>query len=93
MRGRASSRLAAYLKERELSPADFAKAIGANRSQVYRLLTGERGPSVDLAARIEETSGGAIKAADWAGGSRSLKRKRATRARHARSSLNHESAR
>lgn len=40
--------------------------VGANRSQIYRLLTSERGPSVDLAARIEAETGGVIRATDWA---------------------------
>jgi hypothetical protein len=65
MKSSASSRLGALLAERKNTPAAFGKLIRANRSQVYRLLSGERGPSVGLAARIEAATGGAIKAADW----------------------------
>jgi plasmid maintenance system antidote protein VapI len=60
-----SVRLAAFLERQGFSTGSFAALIGANRSQIYRLCKGDRGPSVDLAARIEQETGGEIRAADW----------------------------
>lgn len=65
-RSESSSRLVAWLEEHELTPAAFAARIAANRSQIYRLTTGERGPSIDLAYRIQEATGGVVLASGWA---------------------------
>ena len=62
---KASRLLAAYLEKNGLSTAAFASRCGANRSQIYRLLVGERGPSTALAVAIEEATGGAVRVRDW----------------------------
>lgn len=63
---RATERLERYLREHGQTPAEFAEAVKAHRSQIYRLLTGERGPGIDLAAEIERVTSGAVPARDWA---------------------------
>lgn len=52
------------MKAEGVSPAEMARRLGANRSQVYRLLSGERGPSNGLAVRIREATG--VAESDWA---------------------------
>jgi plasmid maintenance system antidote protein VapI len=60
-----SERLRRYLSARRLSTIEFAGLVGANRSQVFRLVTAERGPSIELATRIERATGGKVRVADW----------------------------
>ena len=62
-----SERLAHFIVENQFTIPTFAARVKANRSQVYRLVMNERCPSVDLAAAIEEATGGSIRATDWAG--------------------------
>jgi hypothetical protein len=62
-----SERLAHFIVENKFTIPTFAARVKANRSQVYRLVMNERCPSVDLAAAIEEATGGSIRATDWAG--------------------------
>jgi len=59
------SALAAYLAEHEVSVDDFAVIVKAHRSQIYRALSGERRPGLDLAAEIERKTGGAVPATSW----------------------------
>jgi transcriptional regulator with XRE-family HTH domain len=60
-----SRRLRGYLSAQRLSTVEFAGLVGANRSQVFRLVTDERGPSIELAARIEKATGGKVRSVDW----------------------------
>jgi transcriptional regulator with XRE-family HTH domain len=60
-----SERLRRYLSAQRLSTIEFAGLVGANRSQVFRLVTDERSPSIKLAARIEKATGGKVRSVDW----------------------------
>lgn len=58
--------LASYLEKSRRSYSDFARAVGADRSQIYRCATGERRPGLELAIAIERETAGAVPAASWA---------------------------
>lgn len=57
--------LATYLDSSGRSCVEFAEAVGAHRSQIYRCAAGERGPGRKLATRIETETGGAVPASSW----------------------------
>jgi transcriptional regulator with XRE-family HTH domain len=58
-------KLADYLSQNNLSPADFAEAIGVNRSNVHRFCTGERRPDLATLERIHNATGGQVTAVDF----------------------------
>lgn len=58
--------LSAYLTKTGRSRPEFAEAVGADRARIARLLSGERGPGLDLALDIERETKGAVPAAAWA---------------------------
>ncbi len=58
--------LASYLSSTGRSYSDFARAVAADRSQIYRCATGERRPGLELAIAIEKETRGAVPAASWA---------------------------
>ncbi len=58
--------LAKYLAEHSLTYTAFAVLVGADRQRVWRLAKGDRGPSVDLAIRIERATKGAVPIESWA---------------------------
>lgn len=60
------NRLAAYLKRSRRTYAEFARAVDADRSQIYRCAKSLRRPGLELALRIERESGGAVPASSWA---------------------------
>lgn len=66
--------LARYLASNDLSPAAFGQLVGADRQQIWRLANGARGPSVDLAVRIEEATDGAVPVESWAKAKRPTRR-------------------
>lgn len=57
--------LAAYLKKHDLSIAEFAAKVGADRQRIYRYLDGERLPSAQMLAEIERATRGFVPAAGW----------------------------
>ena len=57
--------LAKYLKESGRSAMEFSRSVGAAPSQISRLLSGERGPSIPLALEIERETDGAVPVASW----------------------------
>lgn len=69
--------LATYLEQKGLSPAQFGALVGAHRTQINRIASGERGASGVLALAIEKATDGAVKAAD-------VVRARKPKRRHAR---------
>lgn len=58
-------KLNAYLAEQGLTRAAFAERIGVSAVQVSRLCTGANLPSLVLAARIHDVTGGRVSLADW----------------------------
>ena len=56
--------LDAYLKAHKISQADFAAAIGVKQPTVHRWTRGEK-PSMDVAAKIQNETGGAVPLHVW----------------------------
>ena len=57
--------LSDFLVETKQSATDLASAMGCETSTITRLLRGERRPSLDLAFRIEQATGGRVAARDF----------------------------
>ena len=53
-------KLSAYLINRGLSDADFAKLIGVSRQAVHRYKSGDRWPDRTILAKIKLVTGGAV---------------------------------
>jgi DNA-binding phage protein len=58
--------LARYFRKSKRSVSEFARAVEADRSQIYRCMRGERRPGLVLALRIERATAGAVPASSWA---------------------------
>ena len=59
--------LKAWLADREIKAAEFARRIDYDRGNFHRLLNeADAWPSLDLARKIERETGGAIPMALWA---------------------------
>lgn len=52
--------------ERGLSQVEAARILGIPQNRVSHYETGQRGPGLPIAFRIERNSGGAIPASSWA---------------------------
>lgn len=52
--------IAAYMKDKELTDAEFAARIGVDRSVVTKLRAGKIAPSLKTAGRIIEATSGAV---------------------------------
>lgn len=57
--------LGKYLAAKRITYTDFARAVGAHKSQIARCASGERGPGVALALAIQEATKGAVPASGW----------------------------
>lgn len=62
---RPMSIFASFLKRSGLSHRDFAKKVQVDPSIISRLTTGKMTPSLKLAAKIERTTQGEIRATSW----------------------------
>lgn len=58
-------RLFQYLTDNKIRQAVFAKRCGVTQPVISRLVNGTAQPSPDLAVRIEEETGGAVRFYDW----------------------------
>lgn len=56
--------LKAYLVETEMTEGDFAKKVGTKPAYLSNIICAHRWPSRSLAQKIEEATGGLVKAAD-----------------------------
>ncbi|WP_172332748.1 helix-turn-helix domain-containing protein [Mangrovicoccus sp. HB161399] len=54
-----------YLMSQGITQAEFAKRIGASQGFVSKLCKGTGTPSLELAARIECVTAGAVTALTW----------------------------
>lgn len=61
-----NARLQSWLEAAKMKPAEMARRCEYDRSNFHRVLAGKVMPSLNLAARIERITGGAIPARDWA---------------------------
>lgn len=60
-----TNKLSTWLSDQKLSDKAFADRLGVAPSTVHRLKNGERSPSIDLLARIEKETAGAVTARDF----------------------------
>lgn len=63
----ACMKLVDYLAAEGMNRQEFARRIAVEPSTITRLISGERKPSVELAASIERETGGNVGLQDWAG--------------------------
>lgn len=57
--------LETYLSSNRIRQADFAARVGATQGTISRLVKRSALPSLELAARIERETGGAVLAVSW----------------------------
>ncbi len=62
----ARERFERWLDECGRSRSKVAEELGSYPSQISRIASGERRPSIDMATKIELLTGGAVRATDWA---------------------------
>lgn len=66
MRHQGMSTISDYVAARSgQSMGEIARGIGVSRPYLYGLLSGDRSPSWDMAKKIEEGTGGEVKALAW----------------------------
>lgn len=53
-------KLEAYIRERDMSVAEFAHSIGRHHSVIYRIINGETEPSFTLRAAIVRATNGKV---------------------------------
>ncbi len=56
--------LRAYMKLAKIRQLDLARVLGCAQSTISQIISGKRRPSPELALRIEEATGGAVRAAE-----------------------------
>ena len=61
----ARRRLRRFRTDRQMTQVEAAGALGCSISYYWRLEQGEAMPSLELASRIEEWSGGEVGASEW----------------------------
>ncbi len=54
-----------YLAASAITQGEFAERVGVKQATISRLCNGAIGPSLELAARIERATGGAVTAISW----------------------------
>ena len=57
--------LAKYLKDEELSYTAFGEKVGCTKAHVCGLVNRKSRPSLELASRMEDRTGGKIPQASW----------------------------
>jgi transcriptional regulator with XRE-family HTH domain len=58
-------RLAEYLENSKISPAEFSRLIGVSQASVSRYAAGLRFPEPDILVRIKSATDGAVTADDF----------------------------
>ena len=59
------SKLSAFLKDNNITQAQFAKRIGVHQSTVSRLCDSPASITVPVALKIERATDGVVRVADW----------------------------
>lgn len=57
-----------YLREANLTQAQFAERIGCSQATISRFVKGQSEPSLRMARRIQNATGGVVRPGDWSGG-------------------------
>lgn len=58
-------RLSEYVRENGLKYSFLAEKLGLTREYLYKIQTGERRPSLEVAIMIEDFTGGKVKPRDF----------------------------
>lgn len=58
--------LRTWLKDSDITPAEFARRVGYDRSNFHNILKGNIWPTLELALRIERETDGAVPMRTWA---------------------------
>lgn len=58
-------KLSSYLSSQKITQRQFAEAVGVDQSVVSRLTRLEMMPSLELAVKIQNATGGAVPATSW----------------------------
>jgi transcriptional regulator with XRE-family HTH domain len=58
-------KLADYLAERKITPSRFAADVGVPASTISRILSGDRSPSMQILAKINSATNGAVTPNDF----------------------------
>lgn len=58
------TRLANYLKDKRIKQKDFAETIGVSEGYLSQMCKGTHSPSLSMAIRIEDATGGAVAVRD-----------------------------
>ena len=61
----AMDNLSQFLKTKSIRQQEFADAISISRPYLSLLLSGQKRPSLDLALRIADATGGAVPVTSW----------------------------
>jgi transcriptional regulator with XRE-family HTH domain len=61
-----NERLESWLNAADIAKAEMARRVGCDKGNFHRILTGASRPTLDLAARIESETAGAIPISAWA---------------------------
>lgn len=54
-----------WLKDNKIQKGQFALALGISKPSMSRLIRGHQVPSIELALRIEQQTGGKVRVRDW----------------------------
>ena len=59
------AKLGKYLKDQRLTQAEFALRIGVRQSSVSKMVSGDASPSLEVAIKIEDETGGEVGVREW----------------------------
>ena len=59
------SNLSEYIASKGMTRSEFAKTVGISAPYLSEILSGAKRPSLNLAFRIEEITGGEVPASGW----------------------------
>jgi transcriptional regulator with XRE-family HTH domain len=58
--------LSEYMKQKQITQVQLAARLGVHQGTIARLVSGDRSPSWELAAKIERATAGHVPVAVWA---------------------------
>lgn len=59
------TQLRAYLTQKNIRQSALAEMLGVSNGYMSQIINGDKRPSLDLAFKIEDATGGAITARSW----------------------------
>ena len=61
------TKLRAYLADTRTTQAQLAGAVGVSKGYMSELVSGPKTPSLEIAIKIEDATGGKVRPRDWVG--------------------------